>query len=400
VTLVADAARGSEDTARRTSGLEIPILPGVPTSRNMSDDVDATREMANLTVRDDTPAPAPAQAWPGGALPPWDVRLDEPSHVYTIHGDWAHGFHGVDTPEKKNKISHDVVPSSRRVVSGTSLLKPCFAPFDADAVLDAYHENWQSPTNRRHAEYGGKSREEIKAMWTRNAREKAAEGTRMHALFERFYVTGKSPSEVTTDEAEDDVKRVALEEDARTFEREWTQFEHFTRTHCAREDVLFAEMRLFSPKHRVAGTADVVARGTRPNGVIVYDFKRCKDSCAENAFVLGWPKHGEYKYGCHEIRGNNHGKYRVQLNLYAELLRLNYGVEVEKMCIVRCHGERVRGDEAEVIEVAPCEDVVKNILNKRERELKVRRMFAAAAAAARVCVHFARKKRAKLRAAP
>ena len=57
-------------------------------------------------------------------------------------------------------------------------------------------------------------------------------------------------------------------------------------------------------------------------------------------------------------------------------------------------------DEAEVIEVAPCEDVVKNILNKRERELKVRRMFAAAAAAARVCVHFARKKRAKLRAAP
>jgi hypothetical protein len=57
----------------------------------MSDDVDATREMANLTVRDDAPAPAPAQAWPGGALPPWDVRLDEPSHVYTIHGDWAHG---------------------------------------------------------------------------------------------------------------------------------------------------------------------------------------------------------------------------------------------------------------------------------------------------------------------
>ena len=366
----------------------------------MSDDVDATREIANLTLRDDAPAPAPAQVWPGGALPPWDVRLDEPSHVYTIHGDWAHGFHGVDTPEKKNKISHDVVPSSRRVVSGTSLLKPCFAPFDADAVLDAYHENWQSPKNRRHVEYGGKSREEIKAMWTRNAREKAASGTRMHALFERFYVTGKSPSEVTEEEAEDEDARAALEDDARTFEREWTQFEHFTRTHCARENVLFAEMRLFSPKHRVAGTADVVARGTRPNGVIVYDFKRCKDSCAEDAFVLGWPKHGERAYGCHEIRGNNHGKYRVQLNLYAELLRLNYGVEVEKMCIVRCHGERVAGDEAEVIEVAPCEDVVKSVLNKRERELKVRRMFAAAAAAARVCVHFARKKRAKLRAAP
>jgi hypothetical protein len=65
----------------------------------MSEDDDATREIARLTLRDDAPAPAPAPApaaaWPGGALPPWDVRLDEPSHVYTIHGDWAHRFHGV-----------------------------------------------------------------------------------------------------------------------------------------------------------------------------------------------------------------------------------------------------------------------------------------------------------------
>ena len=54
----------------------------------------------------------------------------------------------------------------------------------------------------------------------------------MHALFERFYVTGKSPRETTEEEAEDDEKRAALEEDARTFEREWTQFEHFTRERC------------------------------------------------------------------------------------------------------------------------------------------------------------------------
>jgi len=215
----------------------------------------------------------------------------------------------------------------------------------------------------------------------------------MHALFERFYVTGKSSRETTEDEAEDDEKRAALQEDARTFEKEWTQFEHFTRERCAREDVLFAEMRLFSPKHRLAGTADLVARGSKPNGVIVYDFKRCKDSCAEDAFVLGWPKFGEKEYGCHRIRGNNHGKYRVQLNVYAELLRMNYGVDVEAMYIVRCHGERVKGDAAEVIEVARCDDVVAILLEKRERELRVRRLFAAAAAAARTCVHFARRRR-------
>jgi len=59
---------------------------------------------------------------PGGALPPWDVRLDEPSHVYTIHGDWAHGFHGVDTPEKKNKISRlrRPVVASRRFAARAS----------------------------------------------------------------------------------------------------------------------------------------------------------------------------------------------------------------------------------------------------------------------------------------
>ena len=60
-------------------------------AKTMSEDDDATREIARLTLRDDARAPA----WPGGALPPWDVRLDEPSHVYTIHGDWAHRFHGV-----------------------------------------------------------------------------------------------------------------------------------------------------------------------------------------------------------------------------------------------------------------------------------------------------------------
>ena len=29
--------------------------------------------------------------------------------------------------------------------------------------MDEYYEAWQSPKNKRHAEYGGKSRDEIKA---------------------------------------------------------------------------------------------------------------------------------------------------------------------------------------------------------------------------------------------
>jgi len=213
-----------------------------------------------------------------------------------------------------------------------------------DRVLEQNWDKWQDTSNKRHGEYGGLSREEVKSKWAEVGRDAAVLGTAMHRTFELFYTEGRV--------------------DDGSFAREWEQFMHFTEHVCPVGNVLVSEMRLFSPKHRLCGTADVIAKGSAPGSVIIYDFKRSKHACLENEHAFnewGYPP-------CNRITANNHGTYRVQLNLYAAMLEANYGVTVEKMFLVRCHATAVVGCEAEVIEVAPCPEVVAQVLARRERK--------------------------------
>ena len=96
--------------------------PRVPTShasgcRNMSDDVDATREMANLTVRDDAPAPAPAQACLAVRFRPGTSASTNPRTCTRFTGTGRMGSTASTRPRRKTRSRVSVVPSSRRVVS-------------------------------------------------------------------------------------------------------------------------------------------------------------------------------------------------------------------------------------------------------------------------------------------
>jgi len=87
------------------------------------------------------------QPWPA-ALPAWRVHLQEANHLYTVQGDWARAHYGLPP-------SVQVTPTSRRMVSGTGLLKSCFPLFDPTVCSSRIGINGRTPATSGTASTGG-----------------------------------------------------------------------------------------------------------------------------------------------------------------------------------------------------------------------------------------------------
>lgn len=294
------------------------------------------------------------QPWPG-TCPPWKVYLDEEEHKYTVTN--------YTKPYYKLPWDSDAPPTSRHIISGTGLLHKYFPQFDAEACLDQYYDNWQKPGSKR-VEYKGKTREEIKEMWAKNGRDAAALGTAMHLDCELYYTENKDADRDTD---------------------EWRSFLKFVKEVLPKERMLVPEMKLFSPEHRLCGTADIIAVSDRPGHIKILDYKRSKHTCREDEFVFG--KSSE-KYGfgpCSRIKNNANGHYTVQLNLYRVMLMQHYGVKIESMELVRLYPKL---PSYQLIPVPIIEDVILKILDERKRQLKVKRLFKVAATVIWVMIKF------------
>jgi hypothetical protein len=325
----------------------------------------------------------PGCTWPA-TDPGWTVALRESDHTYRVD-DWVFAHYGLSA----EKLDFNVVATPRHIVSGTAIKRPYFPEFNVEACLDKYYDRWQLPGSKR-KEYKGKTREQIKEMWTQKGKDASEAGTQMHLDFENFYIHGTVPA-VATDE--------------------WRQFEAYVAEWVPKDQMLVPEMTLFSPEHRVCGCADIIAKGSQPGTVRLLDYKRSKHSCKPNEHVFGkWnadPESGERANGigpCSFMKANSYSGYRVQLNLYKWILENVYHVRVESMHLVRMYPESVKegralAGKADVIEVEDCQDVIEGIMKERVRVLRIRRLFKAAGVAALIGVHVIRKARVVKRSA-
>lgn len=281
------------------------------------------------------------QPWPG-TCPPWNVFLDEEEHKYTVTG-YTKMYYNLPW-------DFDAPPTSRHIISGTGLLHKYFPQFDAEACLDQYYDNWQKPGSKR-LEYKGKTREQIKEMWKENGRQAAALGTAMHLDCELYYTQNVDANRNTD---------------------EWRNFLKFVEEVLPRDKMLVPEMKLFSPEHRLCGTADIIAVSPKPGHIRILDYKRSKHTCREDEFVFG-SREEKYGFGpCSRIKNNANGHYTVQLNLYRVMLMRHYGVQIESMELVRLYPKL---PSYELIPVPIIEDVIIKILDIRARELRVKRLF-------------------------
>jgi hypothetical protein len=284
--------------------------------------------------------------WPGAVLPPYIIFLDEETHTYTVHN-WTRDFYG---------IPHDGFPTSKRIVSGTGMNRKYFEEFDPDECLDKYYDNWQKPGSK--SQYKGMSRVQVKEKWNKAGRDASALGTEMHERCE-FYYTKNDDTNWNTPEHE--------------------LFLNFVKEVLPREKMAVCEMRLYSPLHRLCGSADIIAVGDDPRNVKILDYKRSKHSCQPDEHVFG------KKYGngaCCRVPANSWGKYSVQLNLYRVMLQMAFGVKVESMTLVRLYPGL---KNYELIDVPVNEEVIHQMLDERLKELRIQRLFSAAVSVVMAC---------------
>ena len=193
--------------------------------------------------------------------------------------------------------SHKYRLNNNEYMSVTTLVNKCFSQFDADAII--------AKMKIKGTKYDGMTKEEIKEMWNKNAKDAQQQGTRMHSVIERYY-----KAEMITEE-----------------EKELTeihQFYEFTINFPLRPHGI--EWLVYSESDKLAGTIDFAAENE--DGTLdLYDWKRSKQIDVHNSY-------NKYSQVVNTIPDTNYGHYTVQLNLYKYLIEKGYDKKVKHMYLV------------------------------------------------------------------
>ena len=231
------------------------------------------------------------------------ISLDEDRHVYVYTA---------------SSGEHAEFPIS---VSGVWSMY--FEKFDPHRVVDTYFEKWAvSTANKYHEEIivgrvRGISDVDIKAAiiegWATLGAVASHEGTYMHKQIELYL--NDAVHDAALPEMQhffDWVKDVPAAKGWQLYRTEWT---------------------VFNRKAMVAGQIDALFRDSCSCYHMV-DWKRCREQLDPEA---------KREYGrmgrppVELLVDNQHSHYTVQQNLYSEILRADYGIDVASMTLVRCH---------------------------------------------------------------
>ena len=198
-----------------------------------------------------------------------------------------------------------------------------FEKFDPHKVVDAYFEQWAvNAANKYHDKIlagreRGISDVDIKAAiiegWATQGAVSSHDGTYMHKQIELYL--NDAVHDAALPEMQhffDWVKDVPAVKGWQIYRTEWT---------------------VFSRKAMVAGQIDALFKDSCSCYHMV-DWKRCREPLDPEA---------KRQYGrmgrppLEMLVDNQHSHYTVQQNLYTEILRTDYGIDVASMTLVRCH---------------------------------------------------------------
>jgi hypothetical protein len=248
------------------------------------------------------------------------VQFDEPTHIYVVSREY-----GV---------------AEQAPVSVTGFAAEYFSKFDGPAIVDRYYFRWKADASSKYysiivdALQRGQgdegAREAILALWAARGSEASQAGTLMHARCEELcngMLLGEPTPEVRS-----------LQRWLDTFEphMQWKPF----RT----EWVLWYEVEDRGPL-LLAGTLDLLMYSAKEHKYMLVDFKRVdpKPKYTGGPPRLLGPHTGRFHPGFATgpltgIEDSDFGKYTVQLNVYAFILRERYGIDVEsRMLLLQLH---------------------------------------------------------------
>lgn len=189
-----------------------------------------------------------------------------------------------------------------------------FFPFDAQAI------------SKKVADIRGISQEEVKAEWKKTA----DDGTEVHLLAEK-YCLGHKLSETELNK----IKHAIL-----------------FFNHNSQLEILGCEVKIFSKKHKVAGTVDLIVRNKENNRVYLLDYKTCnKDINKNECFQMA---QGHLK----EFANNKYYNYSMQLSVYSFIMREEYEITVDNSLLVHLK----RDDSYKIVATEDMRGYVKAVL--------------------------------------
>ena len=277
------------------------------------------------------------------------VLFDEPSHTYVV-------------------VRDDV--TEQAPVSVTGFAAEYFSKFDGAAIVEQYYEKWKlNPSSKYYALIceellKGKgddgAKKEILALWATRGNEASHAGTLMHARCEEL-CNGMLLGEPTHE-----VRSLQRWLDSFQPHMQWKPF----RT----EWVLWYEVEDRGPL-LLAGTLDLLLYSAKALKYMLVDFKRVdpKPSRRGGPPRLLGPHTGRFHPGFATgplagIEDSDWGKYTVQQNCYAKILRERYGIDVEsRMLLLQLHPDLA---EAHCVQVPQCARAVDALfVEQAERRL-------------------------------
>jgi len=205
-----------------------------------------------------------------------------------------------DAIPHKYSIDGQVVP-----ISCTGFVHGFFKEFDTLVMSErtAKGKNAKDPSHM----YYQKTPEEIRAMWV----VAADSGTGMHENIEMFWNNELHETE----------------------SKEFQMFQKFKEQVTDTFELVpyRTEWIVFDDASRLCGSIDMVMQDPCSGNLFIFDWKRCRNITETNIY-------GEKGLGpCSHMDSCNVEHYILQLNTYKYILEQNYGVVVEKLCLVFLH---------------------------------------------------------------
>lgn len=207
--------------------------------------------------------------------------------------------------------SHRYLVDGVEFTSATNWVGQFFPRFDQDAVIEKMMDSKNWPNSK----YFGMSSEAIKAVWAEKGRQAAEKGNHLHESIE-YRLNGLNHPNPSS---------------------EVDRFDRFFRDHGHQLGEPFrTEWRVFDEQARIAGTLDgLFLRPGQRDVFTLCDWKRAREINTTNRWQSGNAPLGH-------LPDTNFHRYSLQQNVYARILKEQYGISVAKMMLVQIHPELER----------------------------------------------------------
>jgi len=248
------------------------------------------------------------------------IEFDPEPHIYTVNRDPSVKYTSVTTWNH----SH-------------------FEKFDADMIISKMFcsKRW-GPKNK----YWGMSRQQIKDIWDKNAREASTSGTDMHYRIECFHnmvlpdailskiPNGKPNYRILLDYYNE---TYATQSPLISLSTEWSYFLSYVADHPNFVPYR-TEWMVYYEELQLSGSIDMIYEND--DGTLsIYDWKRAKEIKQEDSFgktaITTCIRH---------LPDTNYWHYTLQLNIYKMILETKYDKIIRDLCLVVLHPDNFNGN--------------------------------------------------------